>query len=71
MKHTYVDIPQSIIDHLDHLYPSVPPRLADTDREVWFKAGQRAVVDALIELKRKQDERTSVLTPKESDIHVR
>ena len=46
-------IPDTIVDLIEQLnkkYPDKCPDPAkDTDREVWFKAGQRSVVNFLIE----------------------
>ena len=39
---------QALIDHLNVVYPLKPLSLEDTDRTIWFKAGQRSVVDKLI-----------------------
>jgi hypothetical protein len=36
-----------LIEELDKSYPNKHPNLSDSEREVWFKAGQRSVVDAL------------------------
>ena len=43
-----------LITELDKAYPHKHPSLSDSDREVWFKAGQRSVVDNL--LSRVQDQ---------------
>lgn len=32
---------------LEELYPPRPPSLKDSDREIWFKAGQHSVVEVL------------------------
>ncbi len=53
-------IKDDIISALDKVYPSLPPDLSDTDREIWFKAGQRSVVAFLIEQQKRQKE--SLLT---------
>ena len=37
-----------LIDELKELYPDKSPRLADTDRMIWFKAGQASVVEHLV-----------------------
>ena len=45
--------PQTIgefIDFLDHLYPNRCPDLHDTDREIWFRCGQRSVVEKCIQI---------------------
>jgi hypothetical protein len=36
-----------LIEALEALYPPRPPSLKDSDREVWFKAGQYSVVEVL------------------------
>ena len=36
-----------LIEDLDKVFPRRHPSLEDTDREVWYKAGQRSVVDLL------------------------
>jgi hypothetical protein len=37
-----------LIEDLDKVFPRKHPSLSDTDREVWYKAGQRSVVDLLL-----------------------
>ena len=49
-----------LINALDNHFPQRHPDLSFSDREVWFKAGQRAVVDYLIEQQNRQKE--SMLT---------
>ena len=36
-----------LIEDLDKVFPRKHPSLSDTDREIWYKAGQRSVVDLL------------------------
>tara|TARA_Y100001963_G_scaffold80315_1_gene111446 strand:- start:169 stop:378 length:210 start_codon:yes stop_codon:yes gene_type:complete len=45
-----------LLDALDSIYPSKPPDLSWTDREVWYKAGQRSVVDFLKKHQERQKE---------------
>ena len=45
-----------LIKALDSHFPQRHPDLSFTDREVWFKAGQRAVVDYIIEQQKRQKE---------------
>lgn len=52
---------RALIGHLDRLYPNSVPDLSITDREVWFKYGQRSVIDLLKTLVRESDERGNVL----------
>lgn len=39
-----------LIKELDKEYPDRWPRLSESEREIWFKAGQRSVVDKLLSL---------------------
>ena len=45
-----------LLDALDSIYPSRPPDLSHTDREIWYKAGQRSVVDFLKKHQERQKE---------------
>ena len=45
-----------LIEELDKSYPNKHPNLSDTEREVWFKAGQRSVVDTLKSIAEDQQE---------------
>tara|TARA_R110001606_G_scaffold359653_1_gene511536 strand:+ start:788 stop:976 length:189 start_codon:yes stop_codon:yes gene_type:complete len=47
---------EELLEKLSEVYPSEPASLKDSDREVWFKAGQRSVVDFLLLLKARGDE---------------
>ena len=38
---------KDLIDKLDTLYPDKCPLLTDDDRLVWFKVGQRSVINYL------------------------
>ena len=38
---------EDLIDELDKIFPNECPDIKLTDREVWFKAGQRSVVQWL------------------------
>lgn len=40
-------ISKDLIDKLDKLYPDKCPLLTDDDRMVWFKVGQRSVINYL------------------------
>lgn len=44
-----------LLEMLDEVFPEESARLEWTDREVWYKAGQRSVVQWLLELKRRED----------------
>jgi hypothetical protein len=39
-----------LIKELDTAYPNKHPNLDDSERMVWFKAGQRSVVNKLLQL---------------------
>lgn len=47
-----------LIKLLDKQYPNKYPDLRDSDREIWFNAGARSVVDRLIN-EMKRDEKNS------------
>lgn len=47
-------IPEGLIEYLDALYPAKHPSLQTPDREVWFKAGQRDVVEHLLALEQER-----------------
>ena len=38
---------KSLIEKLDKLFPDKCPLLTDTDREIWYKVGQRSVINYL------------------------
>lgn len=38
---------QELINKLDKLFPDKCPLLTDSDREVWYKVGQRSVINYL------------------------
>ena len=44
-----------LLDALDTIYPSKPPDLLDDDRQIWYKAGQRSVVDFLKKHQRQKE----------------
>lgn len=48
------EIPQEIVDWLDRRFPLVSPRLDESEREIFYRVGQRAVVDHLMSLRREQ-----------------
>lgn len=49
-------IPDDLLEALDKRYPNHWPGIEATDREIWFKAGERAVIDYLLDQKRRQQE---------------
>ena len=49
-------ITDDLIQGLDNLYPQRHPDLSLSDREIWYRSGQRSVVDDLIEQQKRQRE---------------
>ena len=47
-------ITDELIFALDQIFPNRHPDLSLSDREIWFKAGQRSLVDYLIEQQKRQ-----------------
>ena len=41
---------KDLIDKLDKLYPDKCPLLTDDDRMIWYKSGQRSVINYLQQL---------------------
>ena len=46
----------TLIEELDKIFPLLPPDLNDSEREIWFKAGQRSVVKCLLTKYEEQEE---------------
>ena len=46
---------EELIDILDQIYPEQCPDLSLSEKEIWFKSGQRSVVRWLISLKEEQE----------------
>jgi len=40
-------IPPKLVQDLEKLFPDKSPDMKDSDREVWYKAGQSSVVEFL------------------------
>ncbi len=49
-------ITDELINGLDSVFPQRHPDLSWSEREIWYKAGQRFVVDFLIEQQLRQKE---------------
>ena len=49
-------INQELINYLDNIFPEKSADLKDTEKEVYFKGGQRSVVNHLINQKQIQEE---------------
>lgn len=45
----------ALVEWLDHSYPHKAPDPADSEREIWMKAGERRLVDRLINRFNKQE----------------
>ena len=45
---------EDLIKELDLAFPDKCPALDLSDREVWYRAGQRSVVNSLLQRKKKQ-----------------
>ena len=56
MDHKLPVITDELIYSLDSIFPNRHPDLSLSDREVWYRAGQRYVVDYLIEQQKRQKE---------------
>ena len=54
-------ITDELINGLDSVFPQRHPDLSLSDREIWYKAGQRYVVDFLIEQQLRQKEYMQLL----------
>tara|TARA_Y100001963_G_C6776027_1_gene447368 strand:- start:2113 stop:2283 length:171 start_codon:yes stop_codon:yes gene_type:complete len=50
-------ISKEVIGYLDEIFPDKCPDLNMTEKEVWFKAGQRSVVNHLIKENNIQEEK--------------
>ncbi len=57
------EIPAALLSFLDGLYPESCPSLKDDERTVWFKAGQRDVVNTLRFHKQQQEESGKIPLP--------
>ncbi len=49
-------ISEELIEYLDSIFPEKSADLKDTEKEVFFKGGQRSVVNHLIKQKQIQEE---------------
>ena len=49
-------ISQELIDYLDSIFPEKSADLKDTEKEVFYKGGQRSVVNHLIKQQQIQEE---------------
>ena len=49
-------ITDDVVEYLDSIFPEKSADLKDTEKEVFFKGGQRSVVNHLIQQKKIQEE---------------
>ena len=49
-------ITNDVIEYLDSIFPEKSADLKDTEKELFFKGGQRSVVNHLINMKKIQEE---------------
>ena len=49
-------VSKELIDYLDSIFPEKSADLKDTEKEVFFRGGQRSVVNHLIKQKQQQEE---------------
>ena len=47
---------EELVKTLDKVFPEKSADLKDDERTVWFKAGQRSVVNWLVELKKRNED---------------
>jgi hypothetical protein len=50
------EIDKRLLDALDARFPPAPPLLEDSERVIWVKAGQRAIVEWLHSVYKQQHE---------------
>ena len=50
-----LDIPEQLVRDLDDLFPHKCPSIDMSEKEIWFYAGQREMVDWLIERREAQE----------------
>ena len=50
-------ISKEVIDYLGNIFPDKCPDIKMTEKEVWFKSGQRSVVNHLIKENQVQEEK--------------
>ena len=57
------EIPKEIVDWLDQTFPVVSPKLDESERQIFYRVGQRSVVDCLISMFAEQNDK--LLSPKD------
>ena len=53
-------IPDDLLDSIDTHFPDKCPSITEEDRMIWFKAGQRSVVEFLKDQSKRQKESTDL-----------
>jgi len=48
-------VPKKLLEALEERFPPAPPSLDDSARMIWFKAGQRSLVDWLASVRAHQE----------------
>ena len=48
MNSRFPAVAKPLLERLEELFPSECPRLDMPDREIWFRCGQRSVVELLL-----------------------
>lgn len=51
-----------LIQLLDRIYPARPPNPAHSEREIWMAAGERRLVDRLLNLSNEEDNNVHLST---------
>lgn len=52
----FPDVSAVLVEYLDNLFPEKSADLQWSDRDVWYKAGQRSVINFLIDKLNQQEE---------------
>ena len=51
------EIPKEIVDWLDQTFPVVSPKLDESEHQIFYRVGQRSVVDCLISMFEEQNDK--------------
>jgi hypothetical protein len=57
-EHAFPHVTKALLKELEDRFPARYPGLEWKDREIWYRAGQRSVVDFLADLFNEQVERS-------------
>lgn len=61
------ELSDDLLRELEKLIPNRHPALSMTDREIWFEAGRRSVVDFLLSLKNNPKRRRLLPEPQSQE----